>query len=174
MVNSSKQIKMARPGDANAVRTTIVGGRPPGGGANVGDVPRGLEVLVKKAAVDPKFKKVLLEKRAGAAEAIALKIEPVEAAMIEAVPEAQLKAIVANTKVNPSLRPAFLGYAAGVMLAALGVVTASCDATFGNQPDRPEEPPAGPPGIFEPSENATKQRETGDEPVTRGIRPGRP
>jgi hypothetical protein len=94
--------------------------------------------------------------------------------MLNAFPEAQLKAIVANTKVNPSLRPAFLGYAAAVMLAALGAVTASCATTFGNQPDRPEEPPAGPPGIFDPSENATKQRETGDEPVTRGIKPDRP
>ncbi len=113
-------IKMARPGEPEAVRTTIVGGRPPGGGANVGDVPRGVEVLIKKAAVDPAFKKLLLEKRAGAAEAIGLKLEPAEAAMLNAVPETQLAAIVANTKVNPSLRPAFLGYAAGVMLAALG------------------------------------------------------
>ena len=84
------------------------------------DIPRGVEVLVKKAAVDPAFKKILLEKRAGAADAIALKLEPAEAAMLAAVPEAQLRAIVANTKVSPSLRPAFLGYAAGAMLAALG------------------------------------------------------
>jgi hypothetical protein len=116
----SERIKMARPGEPEAVRTTIVGGQPPGSGRRVGDVPRGVEVLVKKAAVDPAFKKMLLEKRAGAAEAIALKLEPAEAAMLNAVPEAQLRAIVANTKVSPGLRPAFLGYAAGVMLAALG------------------------------------------------------
>jgi hypothetical protein len=84
------------------------------------EIPRGVEVLVKKAAVDPAFNKMLLEKRAEAAEAIALKLEPAEAAMLDAVPEAQLKAIVANTKVSPGLRPAFLGYAAAAMLAALG------------------------------------------------------
>ncbi len=111
---------MARPGEAEAVRTTIVGGRPPAGGANVADIPRGVEVLVKKAAVDPAFKKLLLEKRADAAAAISLKLEPAEATMLNAVPAEQLKAIVASTKVNPNLRPAFLGYAAGVMLAALG------------------------------------------------------
>jgi len=111
---------MARPGEPEAVRTTIVGGRPPAGGKSVADVPRGVEVLVKKAAVDPAFKKILLEKRAAAAEAIALKLEPAEAAMLDAVPDAQLEAIVANTKVSAKLRPAFLGYAAGVMLAALG------------------------------------------------------
>jgi|GEM_PF-1218437 len=34
-----------------AVRTTIVGERPPGPGKGVGSVPRGIKVLVKKAAV---------------------------------------------------------------------------------------------------------------------------
>ena len=143
---NSERIKMARPGEAETVRTTIVGGRPPGGGANVGDVPRGVEVLIKKAAVDPAFKKMLLEKRTEAAKAIALKLEPAEAAMLEAVPEAQLKAIVANTKVSPSLRPAFLGYAGGVMLAALGTATFGCNGdgdpgptTEGIRPDRPGE-----------------------------------
>lgn len=108
------------PEEAEAVRTTIVGGRPPGSGQTIGDVPRGVEILIKKAAVDPTFKKLLLENRARAAEAIALTLSAAEEAMLEAVPEAQLHAIVANTKVSPGLRPAFLGCAAGVMLAALG------------------------------------------------------
>ncbi len=137
---------MARPGEPGAVRTTIVGGRPPGGGANVGDVPRNVDVLLKKAAVDPKFKKMLLEKRAGAAEAIALKLEPAEVAMLSAVPAKQLEAIVAKTKVSPGLRPAFLGYAGGVMLAALGTATLGCNGdgdpgptTEGIRPDHPGE-----------------------------------
>ena len=83
-------------------------------------ISRGIEVLVKKASVDPAFKKMLLDKRAEAAEAIALKLEPAEAAMLNAVPAKQLAAIVANTKVSPNLQPAFLGYAAAAMLAALG------------------------------------------------------
>ena len=128
MSKTPSHIKMARPGEADAVRTTIVGGRPPGGSANVVDVPRGVEVLIKKAAVDPAFKKMLLQKRAEAAEAIALKLEPAEAAMLNAVPETQLDGIVANTKVSLSLRPVFLGYAAGVMLAALGAAAYADDA----------------------------------------------
>ncbi len=110
---------MACPGEPEQVRTTIVGGRPPAGGANVGEIPRGVEVLIKKAAIDPPFKKILLDKRGAAADAIALTLSPAEKAMLEAVPEEQLRAIVANTKVRPSLRPAFLGYAAAAMLAAL-------------------------------------------------------
>ncbi len=90
-------------------------------------ISRGIEVLVKKAAVDPAFKKMLLEKRAEAAETIVLKLEPAEAAMLRAVPAKQLEATVANTKVNPSLRPAFLGYAAAVMLAALGTGAYAAD-----------------------------------------------
>ncbi len=131
----SERIKTARPGEPEAVRTTIVGGQPPGSGRRVGAVPRGVEVLVKKAAVDPAFKKILLEKRAAAAEAIALKIEPAEAAMLDAVPEAQLRAIISRTKVSPRLRPAFLGYAAGAMLTALATTTACGDA--GTSPDDP-------------------------------------
>jgi len=168
---------MARPAEPEAVRTTIVGGRPPGGSANVGAIPRGVEVLVKKASVDPKFKKLLLETRAAAAEAIALVLEPAEAAMLDAVPEAQLEAIVANTKVSAKLRPAFLGYAAGVMLAALSTAVIACDggpteppSTLGSRPD----PPGPPPWAVDDSEDAKKQQEKEDEPVTRGIRPSRP
>jgi hypothetical protein len=120
MARRDERIKMARPAEPEVVKTTIVGGQPPREGRSLGDVPRGVEVLIKKAAVDPPFKKLLLEKRAGAAEAIALTLSAAEAAMLEAVPEAQLRAIVANTKVSPGVRPAFLGYAAGAMLAALG------------------------------------------------------
>jgi hypothetical protein len=108
-------------------------------------IPLGVEVLVKKAAVDPAFKKLLLEKRAGAAEAIALTLSAAEAAMLEAVPEAQLRAIVANTKVSPNLRPAFLGYAAGAMLAALIAKVPDAEAgdivykTYGISPEIPPE-----------------------------------
>jgi hypothetical protein len=173
MGKKNDSVKMARPGEPEAVRTTIVGGRPPGSGKGVRDVPRGVEVLIKKAAVDPAFKKILLKKRAAAAETIALKLEPAEAAMLDAVPEGQLEAIVANTKVSPKLRPAFLGYAAGVMVAALSAATSGCN-------DNPTEPsvkgirPDPPPGDVDAAEDATQDREEADGRVTQGIRPGRP
>jgi hypothetical protein len=83
------------------------------------EIPRNIEVLIKKAAVDPAFKKALFAERAGAAAYIALDLTPAEAAMLEAVPEGQLRAIVGRTRVSPNLRPAFLGAAAATMLAAL-------------------------------------------------------
>ena len=59
--------KKERPPEQEAVNTTIVGGRPPGCGKPVGEIPRGIEILVKKASVDEAFKELLLARRAEAA-----------------------------------------------------------------------------------------------------------
>ncbi|MHC5056754.1 MAG: hypothetical protein ACYTKD_18880 [Planctomycetota bacterium] len=79
--------------------------------------------------------------RAGAAKAIALDLDPAEAAILTGIPAAQLEAIIASTKVDEKVRPAFLGKAAAVMIAALGVGAAGCavysPATEGIRPDRP-------------------------------------
>jgi hypothetical protein len=82
--------------------------------------PRGIEILVKKASVDGAFRRHLLAERSGAAERIGLELDPAEAAMLDAIPETQLVAIIEKTRVAPLLRPAFLGYAAAAMLAAVG------------------------------------------------------
>ena len=65
-----------RPPEQETVRTTIVGGWPPGSGKPLGPIPRGIEVLVKKAAVDPQFRRLLLEKRGEAAKEIGLALDP--------------------------------------------------------------------------------------------------
>ncbi len=121
-------------GEQSAVRTTIVGGRPPGAGQAVGAVPRGVEVLIKKAAVDAAFRDCLLSERDGAAAKIGLALEPAEAAMLRAIPAPQLEAVVARTRVSPNLHAAFMTYTAAVMLAALGALTAGCksDAADGD------------------------------------------
>lgn len=158
-----------RSTEKEAVRTTIVGGRPPGSGKAVGPIPRGIEVLVKKAAVDGVFKEVLLAKRAKAADEIALKLEPAEVAMINAVPTAQLETIIANSNVTDLTRAAFLGRAAAVMLAALGVSSISACAEEHGPPVtgvRPEPTPKPEPKPAEPT--------APNQPVTEGIRPDRP
>ena len=129
-----------RPAEKEAIRTTIVGGRPPGCGEDVGEIPRGIEILVKKASVDAEFEKVLLEKRADAAEVIGLELTPAETAMLNAVPRAQLEVIIARATVEPKNKRAFLGAAAAVMLVALGAMQ-GCrqdSQTFGIEPDRPK------------------------------------
>ena len=52
--------KQERNIEMDAVKTTIVGGRPPGSGKSLPSIPRGIEVLVKKASVDKDFRKLLL------------------------------------------------------------------------------------------------------------------
>lgn len=86
-----------------------------------GPVPRGIEVLVKKAAVDAEFQAVLLEHRAEAAGLIGLELDPSESLMLRAVAREQLEAIIARTDVPQEHRRAFLGQAAAAMLAAVGV-----------------------------------------------------
>ncbi len=86
-------------------------------------IPRGIEVLVKKASVDAAFRDTLLTKRAVAAAQIGLELNPAETAMLTAIPESQLIGIIQNTRVSPKARPVFMGYAAAAMLAAVGVVT---------------------------------------------------
>ena len=179
-----------RPAEQPAVKTTIVGGRPPGSGKAVGPIPRGIEVLIKKAAVDPAFKMLLLAKRDEAANRIDLTLDPAEAMMLRAAPRAQLEAIIAQTSVHPSVLPAFLGRAAAVMLVALGAGTLGCDkvpVTDGIAPDRPPakkvEPPQPPKATQStPSEPAPQSYGVaGIQPAaperiepTDGIRPIRP
>jgi hypothetical protein len=107
-----------------------------GGGLNV---PQGLEVLIKKAAVDPEFKEVLLAERSAAAGRISLVLEPAEAAMLAAAPVAQLEAIIARTVVPQEHRRVFLGQAAAAMLATVAIMSDGCN--------RPKVPPAKTTGI---------------------------
>lgn len=130
------------PIEREAVRTTIVGGRPPGSGKSNGSIPRGIEVLVKKASVDAVFCEGLLTKRAAAADEIGLELNPAESAMLSAIPESQLIGIIQNTRVSPKARSVFMGYAAAAMLAALGVSTGAVTNAEATEAPPPDEAPA--------------------------------
>ena len=137
---SGPQFRADRPAEQEAVRTTIVGGRPPGSGQKVGPIPRGIEILLRKASVDPAFKELLLRERGGAAEAIGLKLEPGEAMMLSAAPAAQLEAVIARTSVPQEHRRAFLGQAAARHAGGTGKMTAmtcGCGEEVEGQSPRP-------------------------------------
>lgn len=108
-----------RPEEQDAVFTTIVGGRPPGSGTKVGAIPRGVEVLVKKASVDAEFRQILLEKRGEAAQEIALELTEAEKNMLSSISAEQLEKIVENTKVEPEHQAIFLGNVGKLMLAVV-------------------------------------------------------
>jgi hypothetical protein len=127
--------------EKEAVRTTIVGGRPPGCGRGIGDVPRGVEVLLKKASVDAQFRDLLLEQRASAAAAIELHLDPAECAMLAAIPREQLEDVLAGTVVPVDQRRVFLGRLAAPMLALLAATVVGCGPepaqSAGSEPDLP-------------------------------------
>ncbi len=151
--------------EQEAVRTTIVGGRPPGSGRSNVTVPHGLEVLLKKAAVDPEFRTLLFEQRTGAAEAIELQLEPAEEAMLKAIPQEHLQIIISQTVVPVEQRRVFLGRFAAAMLAAISAGFAGCTsaaATKGVRPDRPSSQPS------------TNSPTSLSPPDTLGIRPDHP
>ena len=123
----SRYDKQDQAKEKDAVFTTIVGGRPPGSGTSLGDIPRGIEVLVKKASVDPEFRQLLLQKRGEAAGEIDLELTEAERNMLSSIPADQLEKIIDNTTVKPEHRAIFMGKAGTYMLAAIagGVVLLS-------------------------------------------------
>ncbi len=127
-MTSNEPNRPQEPMEQQAVRTTIVGGRPPGCGKGVGAIPRGIEVLIKKAAVDADFRRLLIDQRAAAADEIGLLLKPAEAVMLAAIPAATLEMIIAATYVEPAKIPTFLGRVAAAMLLALGAGAAMSSA----------------------------------------------
>lgn len=155
--------------EQESVRTTIVGGRPPGSGKPLGPLPRGIEVLLKKAAVDPEFRKLLLENPLAAAGSIELQLDPVEQAMLQSIPEKQLAAVIEQTVVPEPQRRAFLGRAASLMLAVLGGVTFTGCGEGASRGIRPAAPAGVQPGVTE-----TEPLEIVEPPVVTGSRPDVP
>ncbi len=171
--------------EGEAVRTTIVGGRPTGSGRGTGSIPRGVEVLLKKAALDAEFRELLCGERIRAAEAIGLELDAAEIAMLTAIPREQLESIIAQTLVPVEQRRVFLGRMAAPMLALLGVAVTGCQEgppSLGVQPDRPVAVSAGirpqAPGTNQPPAQASPTTAPATNqpasPVSDGIRPDRP
>ena len=143
-----------------------MGGRPPGSGQSLSGIPRGLEVLLKKAAVDPAFKTLLLAQRAEAAATIGLTLEPSERLMLQSAPADQLETIIARITVPQEHRRAFLGQAAAAMLAALGIAVLAegsepsdkiLPAPGGVAPTPPPSPATPPPTSPEKIEEHVKE-----------------
>jgi hypothetical protein len=143
--------------DDRAADPTIVGGRPLRTNRSMSGIPRGIDVLVKKASVDPDFRKILLDKRAEAAAEIGLELTPAEVTLLTTIPQSQIEQIIANTTVPDEHRRVFLGKIAALMLALVSVGLPGC----------------GPPGI-NPFRPTLQGVEPGRPPAPQGIRPDDP
>jgi hypothetical protein len=74
-------------------------------------IPQGVDLLLKLAAFDPRFRKRLLRQRARAAEAIGVRLTDAEAAMLRAAAQSQLEAIIDHAIEQEEVRRAQAEYA---------------------------------------------------------------
>jgi acyl carrier protein len=142
-------------------------------------IPRGIEVLVKKASVDAAFRSLLLERPEEAAARIALELDAVERLMLRAAPREQLETIIARATVPEEHRRAFLGHVAAAMVAVVGlaagpVEAGAYDGVYGvgglvplpaepagdaNIPEQDEKPGKAKPGKPKPADNAERVKD---------------
>ncbi|TET35909.1 MAG: twin-arginine translocation signal domain-containing protein [Planctomycetota bacterium] len=146
-----------------AVRTTIVGGQPPGNERPLQQIPIGIEQILAMAAVDDKFAAALLENREAAMKASGVEVTATEKGILTVIDNAALRQMIENVRGRIPVRErrAFLKKSAAALLALVGggfLTTASLaeaaqEAAGGVRADRGARP---------------------DKPATKGIRPDRP
>jgi hypothetical protein len=112
---------------------TIVGGRS-GQKTDTGPFPRGIEILIKKASCDRKFKRALLRDPLSAAELISLELSEIEKNIIRGISKSILKTMIKETSVKKQQKNAFLSKSASVMLSALLAGDISCEVFEEAQP----------------------------------------
>ena len=156
-----------------AGKSKVVDERPSKLGRRYDGIPCGIEVLVKKASVDPEFRTLLLEKRSDAAQVIDLELSAAEVVLLDSIPSQQIEKIIENTTVPDEDRRVFVGKVAAAMLTLTGAAFSSgCGMGIwpdplrnvkGINPDRPPDDPKKP----KSSKGKIKRREV----VTLGIQP---
>jgi hypothetical protein len=102
--------------------TTIVGGRSSSDRREV-KAPRGVEILLKKARVDPPFRALFETDALAAAASIGLELSDAEAAVLASTPAETLRTMVAHTFVPRHHVPTFLSRNAAAMLAVVLATT---------------------------------------------------
>jgi hypothetical protein len=181
-----------------AVKTTIVGGQPPGNDRSLPPVPVGIEELLGMAAVNADFARALRDDRGAAVRASGVALTSTEADILAAIDARTLTTMIGNVGggVPNRDRRAFLQRASAALLVLAGggavAAAASCggerspkyhnDVAGGARPDYPPvEPPmddAGPCDAGPPDAGPSDAASAADRPPppspTRGISPDRP
>jgi len=148
MDEQNRKIRMATSEIPREQGHTIVGGRPAGARNTGAAIPRGLEVIMMKAAVDEAFLNDLIARRSELAEQLGFPLDPAEKAILDQVAGGQLRAMAQRTSVPEAQRGLLLGgSAAAAMIALVAQLTftpvagraetpAGSQLTQGNQDNR--------------------------------------
>ncbi|NLI77440.1 MAG: hypothetical protein GX442_13490 [Candidatus Riflebacteria bacterium] len=193
MSEQERKIRMATAESPREQGHTIVGGRPAGVRTTGSAIPRGMEAMMMKAAVDAAFLGQLLERRSALADELGIALDPAERFMLDRVPAGQLREMARRTPVTEAQRGVLHGGPAAAALLALvtqltfapvaGRAETPADGTTlaQGQPNdgvsapvhdtwaggaRPDEPLIMPPGGARP--------DLPERPVSRGIQPDIP
>lgn len=81
------------------------------------DIPRGLELLIKRASIDGDFRKDLLQKRVGLLEELNINLDETEKSMLACVPEEHLARMIDATEVPSAQRKALSTGSVAAMIA---------------------------------------------------------
>lgn len=120
---TEKKIRMATPENPEDHQHTIVGGRPQSDKNERYDIPRALEILIKRAAVDEDFKNELVRKRAQIANELSIPLDASEKAILACVSDEHLQTMISATEVPPIQRKLLAGGTAAAMIALLAQLT---------------------------------------------------
>jgi hypothetical protein len=120
---AEKKIRMATSDDPREQGHTIVGGRPSGNRSQGSGIPRALEILVKKAAVDEDFRNELLEKRDKLADELSVPLDASERAMLSCVPAEHLQQMISHTQVPETQKRHLIGASAAAIVALITQLT---------------------------------------------------
>ena len=101
-------------------RTTIVGGRPPATRGHAPPVPTGLQRLLRLAAEDAHFRRLLLEKRGDVALAAGVAMSNDENAILAVIPSHQLETMIRCVPPPSPRRRELLREAAAAAVVLLG------------------------------------------------------
>jgi hypothetical protein len=122
----------------NEERRTIVGGRSRSDRL-IGDFPRGIEILVKKASVDSVFKQLLLRDPLNAARSIMLDLKPVEINILTNTSISVLQSMISNIRVPKQHIKTFRTGTIAAIFAILMSTTVVSPLLAGGQMDLPEQ-----------------------------------
>lgn len=132
---ADRKIRMATSDLDQDQGHTIVGGRPQASRGIRNDIPRALEILVKRAAIDKEFRAQLLQKREKIAKEMRIPLDPSEKAILAGIPEEHLQKMIQVTEVPPAQKNLLAKGTAAAMLALLAQLT------FAPLPGHAEKPP---------------------------------
>jgi hypothetical protein len=87
-----------KQGDKQAVKTTIVGGQPPGNERQTATIPVALEDVLGLAAAEPAYADALLDDPQAAARAAGVELTATEGAILSAVDRDSLTRMIAEVR----------------------------------------------------------------------------